>query len=122
MSASCARLVKTFGKPARGDADEGFLTRMAMSWFDMEDWLKALITLLARGPFRTAVAAQVKTELRERAATVADRSQRAARVGQLAVVLDDEPLLVLDPRTRRGYALTMGGIGDTSCTPSSRTG
>ncbi|MGW2566078.1 hypothetical protein [Streptomyces sp. NPDC001537] len=112
VSASCDRLVKTFGKLARRDVDEEFLTRMAMSWFDMEDWLKALITLLARRPFRTAVAAPVKAELRERAAAVADRSQRAVWIGQLAAVLDDEPLLVLDPRTRRGYALTMGGIGD----------
>ncbi|MFI7400942.1 hypothetical protein ACIBW9_10700 [Streptomyces sp. NPDC049541] len=112
VSASCDRLVKTLGKLARRDVDDGSLTRMAMSWFDMEDWLKALITLLVRAPFRTAVAAPVKTELRERAAAVADRSQRAAWVGQLAAVLDDEPLLVLDPRTRRGYALTMGGIGD----------
>ncbi|MEV6942849.1 hypothetical protein AB0N07_12780 [Streptomyces sp. NPDC051172] len=112
VSASTGRLVKTLGKLARQGADEGFLTRMAMSWFDMEDWLKALITLLARGPFRTAVAAPVKAGLREHAAAVADRSQRAAWVGQLAAVLDDEPLLVLDPRIRRGYALTMGGIGD----------
>jgi len=112
VSASTGRLVKTLGKLARQGVDEGFLTRMAMSWFDMEDWLKALITVLARGPFRTAVAAPVKAGLREHAAAVADRSQRAAWVGQLAAVLDDEPLLVLDPRTRRGYALTMGGIGD----------
>jgi len=101
VSASTGRLVKTLGKLARQGVDEGFLTRMAMSWFDMEDWLKALITVLARGPFRTAVAAPVKAGLREHAAAVADRSQRAAWVGQLAAVLDDEPLLVLDPRTRR---------------------
>jgi hypothetical protein len=28
------------------------MTRIAMSWFDMEDWLKALITALARGQAR----------------------------------------------------------------------
>lgn len=32
---------------------------------------------------------------------------RAARGG-----LDDEPLIFLDPRTGRGYALTVGGVGD----------
>jgi hypothetical protein len=55
-----------------------------------------------------------KAELRERAAAVAHRSQRAAWVGALAAALDDEPLIVIDPRTRRGYALTMSGIGDNA--------
>ncbi|MEU6259880.1 hypothetical protein [Streptomyces sp. NPDC047043] len=113
-SSNCTRLVNTLRKLARpeeGLHEEG-MAQIAMSWFDMEDWLQALIALLADPRFRTAVAAPVKAELREHAAAVADRSQRAAWVGRLAAVLDDEPLLVLDPRTRRGYALTMGGIGD----------
>ncbi|MFF4503800.1 hypothetical protein [Streptomyces sp. NPDC001401] len=113
-SASTDRLVKTLGRLVRSGQgmDEGVMTRIAMSWFDMDDWLLPLITLLTDSRFRTAVAAPVKAQLRAHAAAVADRSQRAAWVGQLAAVLDDEPLLVLDPRTRRGYALTMGGIGD----------
>ncbi|SHN37529.1 hypothetical protein SAMN05216499_1544 [Actinacidiphila paucisporea] len=88
------------------------MTRIAMSWFDMEDWLKALITVLGDGSFRAAVPAAAKAELRERAAAVGRRSQLAAWVGQLAAVLDNEQLVVLDPHARRGYALTMSGVGD----------
>lgn len=83
-----------------------------MSWFDMDHWLDALITVLGRGSFRAAVPAAVKAELREHAAAISDRSQRAAWVGKLAAVLDDEHLVVVDPRARRGCALTMSGVGD----------
>jgi hypothetical protein len=91
---------------ARRDA----LTRIAMSWFDMDDWLGALITVMADERFRTAVPDKVKAELREHAAAVADRSQRATWVAVLAAVLDNEPLVVIDPGARRGYALTMSGV------------
>ncbi|MGW4084960.1 hypothetical protein ACWEGS_18200 [Streptomyces sp. NPDC004822] len=87
------------------------LTRIAMSWFDMDDWLSALTTVMVNERFRTAVSDEVKAELREHAAAVADRSQRAAWVATLAAVLDNEPLVVIDPHARRGYALTMSGIG-----------
>ncbi len=114
VSASTKQLVQvlvTLARP-KGHPDKGDMTRIAMSWFDMEDWLKALIAVLGHGPFRAAVPAEVKAELREYAAAVADRSQRAAWVRDLAAVLDDEPLVVLNPRARRAYALTMSGVGD----------
>jgi hypothetical protein len=114
VSASTKQLVQalvTLARP-KGRPDKEDMTRIAMSWFDMEDWLKALITVLGHGPFRAAVPTEVKAELREYAAAVADRSQRAAWVRDLAAVLDDEPLVVLNPRARRGYALTMSGVGD----------
>lgn len=88
------------------------LTRIAMSWFDMDDWLRALTTVMVDERFRTAVSDRVKAELREHAAAVADRSQQATWVAALAAVLDNEPLVLIDPRARRGYALTMSGIGD----------
>lgn len=114
VSASTKQLVQALVTLARpqGRPDKGDMTRIAMSWFDMEDWLKALITVLGDGSFRAAVPAAVKAELRERAAAVGGRSQFAAWVGQLAAVLDNEQLVVLDPHARRGYALTMSGIGD----------
>ncbi|WP_089105747.1 hypothetical protein [Streptomyces hyaluromycini] len=114
MSASTKQLVQALVTLARpqGRPDKGDMTRIAMSWFDMEDWLKALITVLGHGLFRAAVPTEVKAELREHAAAVADRSQNAAWVRDLAAVLDDEPLVVLNPRARRGYALTMSGVGD----------
>lgn len=114
VSASTKELVQALVTLARpqGRPDKGDMTRMAMSWFDMEDWLKAVITTLGDGRFRAAVPDAVKAELREYAAAVADRSQRAGWVGDLAAVLDEEPLVVLDPPARRGYALTMSGVGD----------
>ncbi|MBW8697979.1 hypothetical protein MBT84_00200 [Streptomyces sp. MBT84] len=114
VSASSPQLVRTLTRAARWrrGADKVTMTRIAMSWFDMEDWLKALITVMADEGFRAALSSDVKAELRERAAAVAHRSQPAAWVGALAAVLDDEPLIVIDPRTHRGYALTMSGIGD----------
>ncbi|GGN22334.1 hypothetical protein [Streptomyces fuscichromogenes] len=114
VSTSTKQLVQALVTLARpeGRPDEEDLTRIAMSWFDMEDWLKALITVLGHGPFRAVLPTEVKTELREYAAAVADRSQRADWVGKLAAVLDDEPLVVLNPRACRGYVLTMSGVGD----------
>ncbi|MEV5012165.1 hypothetical protein [Streptomyces sp. NPDC055692] len=114
VSASSPQLVRTLTRLARWRPgfDKNTMTRIAMSWFDMEHWLKALITVMADAGFRAAVPGEVKAELREHAAVVAHRSQRAAWVGALAAVLDDEPLVVIDPRVRRGYALTMSGIGD----------
>jgi hypothetical protein len=114
VSASSPQLVRTLTRPTRWrrGVDKGTMTRIAMSWFDMEDWLKALITVMADADFRAAVSDDVKAELREHAAAVGHRSQLAAWVGALAAVLDDEPLVVIDPRTHRGYALTMSGVGD----------
>ncbi|MET8433338.1 hypothetical protein ABZV61_11140 [Streptomyces sp900116325] len=114
VSASTHQLVRTLTRLTRWrrGVDKNTMNRIAMSWFDMEDWLKALITVMADAGFRAAIPGDVKAELRERAAAVAHRSQRAAWVGALAAVLDDEPLVVIAPRTRRGYALTMSGVGD----------
>ncbi|MEU6367863.1 hypothetical protein ABZ876_19500 [Streptomyces sp. NPDC046931] len=112
VSAGAHQLVRTLtGLPRwRRGVDKNTMTRIAMSWFDMEDWLKALITVMADAGFRAAVPGDVKAELCEHAAALAHRSQQAAWVGALAAVLDDEPLVVIDPRARRGYALTMSGI------------
>jgi hypothetical protein len=114
VNASTPQLVEALVTLARsqGRPDRGDMTRIAMSWFDMEYWLKALITVLRDRSFRAALPAAVKAELRERAAAVSGRSQLAAWVGQLAAVLDDEQLVDIDPRARRGYALTMSGVGD----------
>jgi hypothetical protein len=110
------RLERVFAPYVRpgGALTAGNLRRIAMSWDDMDDWLRALLTVLARGEFRDALPAAMKASLRERAAAVAGRSQQAAWVADLAAVLDDEPLLVLAPESGRGYALTMRGIGDNA--------
>ncbi|MER6222237.1 hypothetical protein ABT189_17030 [Streptomyces sp900105755] len=114
VSGSALEMVQALATLARaeGRPDTGDMTRIAVSWFDMEDWLQALIAVWGHGPFRAAVPTEVKAELREYATAVADRSQRAAWVRDLAAVLDDEPLLVLHPPARRGYLLSMSGVGD----------
>ncbi|MFI0966480.1 hypothetical protein ACH4S8_34570 [Streptomyces sp. NPDC021080] len=114
VSASTHPLLRTLTGRARWrlGVDKNTMARIAMSWFDMEHWLKALITVMADAAFREAVADDVKTELREHAEAVAHRSQRAVWAGALTAVLDDEPLVVIDPRAHRGYALTMSGVGD----------
>jgi hypothetical protein len=103
-----------FVQQSGGTLTAGHLRRIAMSWYDMDDWLNALLTVLAHGDFRDALPAATKANLREQAVAVAGRSQKAAWVADLAAVLDDEQLLVLAPQNRRGYALTMRGIGDNT--------
>ncbi|MEV5748455.1 hypothetical protein AB0L00_11615 [Actinoallomurus sp. NPDC052308] len=84
--------------------------RVAMSWFDTADWLQAMITVMARREFRVAM--RDRDRVREAAAAIADRLEPAHWVFGLSVVLDDEPLVVLNPRSKSGFRLTMGGIGD----------
>ncbi|GAA2015127.1 hypothetical protein GCM10009839_07870 [Catenulispora yoronensis] len=88
--------------------DECFV--MAVSWFDTEDWLNAMITVLARREFRSAMA--YRDRVREAASGIADDSQRARWVLGLTLVLDDEPLIVLDQGSGRGFRLSMSGVGD----------
>jgi hypothetical protein len=84
--------------------------RVAMSWFDTADWLDVMITAMARPGFRVAMSH--RDRVREAAAAIADRLEPAHWVFRLSAVLDDEPLVVLDPRSESGFSLTMGGIGD----------
>jgi hypothetical protein len=86
------------------------LEQIVASWFDLEDWLKLMITVMARREFRAVMAD--RDQVRQRAAAIASRVQSADWVYGLSVVLDDEPLVVLDHASRRGFHLTMSGVGD----------
>ncbi|MFB7946881.1 hypothetical protein ACFC6L_18430 [Kitasatospora phosalacinea] len=109
---------------ARGGFDAAAMEAVALSWFDTEDWLKAAVTTLAHRDFRDAADPAELRELSEATEEVAELAsvpaefglggvaRRARWVQQLAAVLDDEPLVVLDRDTGRGFALTMSGIGD----------
>ncbi|MEY9912898.1 hypothetical protein ABIA35_009165 [Catenulispora sp. MAP12-49] len=90
--------------------DECFI--VSVSWFDTEEWLKALITVLALRDFRAAMGEHDRIRVRDAAAAIAHDVQRAHWVLGLSVVLDDEPLIVLDPSSGRGFRLTMSGVGD----------
>jgi hypothetical protein len=84
--------------------------QFATAWFHAGDWMLLMIALLSIREFRAAMASRER--LRTAAAAMADRSARAGWLYGLTVVLDGEPLIVLDPGSGRGFHLTMSGIGD----------
>jgi hypothetical protein len=86
------------------------INQIVATWFDLEDWLKLMITLLASREFRAAMAG--RDEVRDSAAAIASKVQSADWVYGLSVVLDSEPLVALDKASRRGFHLTMSGVGD----------
>jgi hypothetical protein len=90
---------------------------VALAWFDLGDWLNPMITVMARQEFRAAM--EHRDEVRAAAAAIAKEAGSAHWVHGISPVLDDEPLIVLDPASGNGYRLTMSGVGDTaiSCTP-----
>lgn len=91
-------------KPVKG------LDLVVATWFDLEDWLKLMITLMARREFREAMAD--RDEVRGSAAAIAGSLQSARWVHGLSLVLDDEPLVAVDYASRRCFHLTMSGVGD----------
>jgi hypothetical protein len=84
--------------------------QLATAWFHGQDWMKLMITLLARREFRDIMAD--RGLLRAAAAASTDRSAEASWLYGLTLVLDDEQLLVLDPESGRGFQLGMSGVGD----------
>jgi hypothetical protein len=111
--ANADRVKAALAPPTLDATRADHLSTAALAWFDMDDWLRALIACMAHREFRDAVPGSVKDQLRTEAEKVGERSELAGWVGALAAVLDDEPVIALDPATRRGYALTMSGVGDT---------
>jgi hypothetical protein len=83
---------------------------IALSWHDVQHWLGLALTLMTRREFRDLVPA--KAEIAEVASELGEHDERAECLADLAQVLDDEPLVVLDSATGRGFHLTMSGIGD----------
>lgn len=76
----------------------------------VESWLMPMTTCLMRREFRDAV--RDREEVRAAADALREDLLKAHWVYELTWVLDDEPLLVLDRASRRGFRLTMSGIGD----------
>lgn len=97
---------------ARSGLSEAELARVVAAWFGLGDVLLPMITAMGHREFRAAVSPADLARVQETAAAIADREQNAQWVLGLSLVLDDEPLIVLDPATERGWALTMGGVGD----------
>ena len=85
-------------------------TSIALAWFDVGHWVNLMITVMARREFRDA--AGLLPQIGDAAAGLGDRVPRAHWLPGLAQVLDDEPVVVIDDATGRGFQLTMSGVGD----------
>jgi hypothetical protein len=85
-------------------------TSIALAWFDVGHWVNLMITVMARREFRNA--AGLLPEIGETAVELGDRVPRAHWLPGLAHVLDDEPVVVIDDATGRGFRLTMSGVSD----------
>jgi hypothetical protein len=85
-------------------------TSIALSWFDVGHWVNLMITVMARREFRDA--AGFLPEIGGAVAELGDSVPRAHWLPGLAQVLDDEPVVVIDDATGRGFRLTMSGVGD----------
>jgi hypothetical protein len=83
---------------------------LAAAWFDVDDWLRLLMAAMQRRPFRAAM--EHRDRVAGAAQAIGDGLERAPWVLGLALVLDDEPLVVLDRVSGRGFRLTMSGVGD----------
>jgi hypothetical protein len=106
-----ARIVDTLvADAARRGNPETYAIPLALTWFDIEDWVEPMVTVMARRDFRAAMAH--RDRIREAAAALAPGLDSARWLHGLSVVLDDEPLVVLDHASGRGFRLTMSGIGD----------
>ena len=101
---------EVLGAAAGGLGPPGPVRQFTTAWFHAEDWLMLMITLLGSGEFRAAMTGRQQRSAA--AAALAGGSQRAGWLHGLTRVLDGAPLIVLDPGSGRGFALTMSGIGD----------
>ena len=86
----------------------------AAAWRYLPDVVRPMLRLMGHRDFRLAMVHRER--LRDAAAAVAvhdpDEDAGAYWLHGLTLVLDDEPLIVLDRQTRRGFVLTASGIGD----------
>jgi hypothetical protein len=83
---------------------------VAYSWFDAPYWVNLMITCMGRREFRDATGQL--TLLGEAGRAIAATVPRAHWLDGLSAVLDDEPVVVIDHATGRGYRLSMSGVGD----------
>jgi hypothetical protein len=83
---------------------------IAFAWFDVGHWVNLMTTVMARREFRDA--AGLLPDIGYVAAELGDSVPQAHWLSGLSQVLDDEPVVVIDDATHRGFRLTMSGVGD----------
>ena len=92
-----------------GPADDE-LRRLAAAWFMLGRWTMALTTFLQRSAVRTTLPR--REEVEDAVESLQDVRYDLDWLVDLLRVLDDEQIVVLHRPSGRGWALTVGGIGD----------
>jgi len=90
--------------------DTGEAEAAAQAWFTVNDWIPSLLLPLQQKRGRDAL--PQRERLTAATAEVTEHVDDASWLLGLLLVLDDEPLVVLHRESERGYAMTIGGIGD----------
>src|ERR1700728_3564592 len=84
-----AQIVETLvADAARHGKPETYAIPLALTWFDIEDWIEPMVTVMPRRDFRAAMAH--RDRIRDAAAALAPDLPSARRLHELALVLDDE--------------------------------
>ncbi|MEU3522373.1 hypothetical protein AB0E62_00600 [Streptomyces sp. NPDC038707] len=106
-----------FPDPQAEEPPEDLLDRvdpdLAVAWLTLHHWEMAAVALLDHAAVRTALDDGTRTRLLRTLRSVEEDSGYVFKcLAYALLVLDDEPLVVLDRPTGTGYALRMTGIGD----------
>ncbi|MEV5610742.1 hypothetical protein [Streptomyces sp. NPDC052225] len=118
----CERWAATGGDelpdPEESGPDEAAFERagfeQTMAWWTLPQWEMASVAMLNHAGVRTGLDAGRRAELLTSIRAVEEASGHDFKCLTYALlVLDDEPLIVIDRPTGTGYALRMTGLGDT---------
>jgi hypothetical protein len=101
------------GTPA--DDQAGLI--LALEWYDVLEWVQCLRISMQDREFRVSFPAAERDQIQKAARALKQpltggNLLQAAFLEQVALVLDDEPLVVIDPASQRGFRLRISGIGD----------
>jgi hypothetical protein len=106
--------LERFAGPAGGHGlDEREAELLVQAWFCADAWIQPVLYLCQRADVRTTLPQRAR--LTAAIEPVRELYDNPDWLAGLLLVLDDEPLLVLDrgfAGTGRGYHVTIGGIGD----------
>ncbi|WDO04658.1 hypothetical protein ME763_02825 [Streptomyces murinus] len=116
----CERWAATGGgelPDPEGEQDRGLFDRVgpeaALAWLTLPQWEMACVAVLNHAAVRTALGTERRAALLTALRAVQEASGDAFKCLHYALlVLDDEPLIVLDRATGTGFALRMSGLGD----------
>jgi hypothetical protein len=108
-----ATLERFVGAAAEQGLDEREAEMLVQAWFCADDWIQPVLFLCQRADVRATL--PQRDRLTAAIEPVRKLYGTPDWLAGLLLILDDEPLLVLDrgfAGTGRGYRVTIGGIGD----------